>query len=347
MKRLSLDLGEYRPHLRAPGLGTWKWDKALTLVGKPGVLRLGFWGCGSAFATNQFQSNLVIVKGHTVVFLDLGTKLPIKLAEFGMSMHDVQNVIVTHSHADHSGSLEELGLRRRYEAPLAKALAEGFELPPKGNGEIFKRMEEMRRSGETRAKLYIPGEYATELWGQTLRGGMAHSEEVDLGGPKGRMSLSHFFDLQPMVSVEKKMGRQAWEFEVGEGRDKIHFLMYVSPHIPDTATNLKENFFSAGLILDGRVMVSGDTRFDPEAINKFGKNCQTIFNDCQSFPGGVHVHYDELCTLSAETRKRMMLYHCDDGMRPLNINGKLSGKDVQKDGFAGYAEPIPVFYEWE
>ncbi len=347
MKRLALDLGEYRPHLRAPGLGTWKWDKNLTLVGKPGVLRVGFWGCGSAFAQNQFQSNMVIVKGETVVFVDLGTKLPVKMAEFGLSMNDVDNVIVTHSHADHAGSMEELGLRRRYESPLTKALTEGFELPPKGNGEIYQRMAELRRSGELRAKLFVPAEYATELWMQTLRGGMAHSEEVDLGGPKGRMSLSHFFDLQPMVSSDKKFGRAAWEFTVGQGRDKIHFQMYVSPHIPDTATNLKENFFSAGIIMDNRVLISGDTRFDPDSINKFGKNCETIFSDCQSFPGGVHVHYDELLTLAPKTRKKMWLYHCDDGMRPLNQNGELSGRDVVKDGFAGFADAIPVFYEWE
>ncbi len=347
MRKVVEELGEYRPFLRAPGLGAWKWDKPLTLKSKPGVLRVGFWGCGSAFAVNQYQSNMVIIKGETAAFIDLGSKLPVKLGEFGLSVHDVKHLIVTHSHADHVGAVEELGLKRRYEAPLLQAMAEGHQLPPKGNGDIFKRVEEIRTNGETRVPLYAPQNYAHDLWGQTLRGGMAHSEEVDLGGPTGRMTLGHFFDLQPPKKVYGKYDRDAWEFDIGEGKDKIHFLMFVGPHIPDTATSLDENFFSAGFIIDNRVMISGDTRYDPQAILQIGAECETIFNDCQSFSGGVHVFYNELCGLPPEVKKKMFLYHCDDGMRPLTPDGKLGGRDVSKDGFAGFADPVPTFYEWD
>lgn len=346
MKRHVEDLGQYKPYLRAPGLGVWKWDKPLRLKSSPGVLRLGFWGCGSAFALHQYQSNMVVIKGETSIFIDLGTKLAVKLQEFGLSVHDIKNLVVTHSHADHVGGVEELGLKRRYETPLVMALEEGLELPPKGDGEIFKRVEQIRAGGETRVPLYAPHDYAQDLWGQTLRGGMAHSEEVDLGGPTGRMTLNHFFDLRPPKKVYGKYNRDAWEFTVGEGKDKIHFLMYVGPHIPDTASSLDENFFSAGFVIDGRVMISGDTRYDPDAVLKIGKDCETIFSDCQSFPGGVHVHYDELCRFPTDIRKKMFLYHCDDGMRPLNADGTLGGRDVTKDGFAGFAEPVPTFYEW-
>jgi hypothetical protein len=290
---------------------------------------------------------MVVIKGDTSIFIDIGSKLPIKLGEFGLSVHDVKNLAVTHSHADHVGGVEELGLKRRYEAPLMQALAEGHQLPPKGNGDVFKRMAEIRKSGETRIPLFSPQNYAADLWGQTLRGGMAHSEEVDLGGPTGRMTINHFFDLRPVKKVHGKYKRDAWEFSVGEGKDKIEFLMFVGPHIPDTATSLNDNFFSAGFIIDRRVMISGDTRYDPEAILEIGAECETIFNDCQSFPGGVHVFYNELCGLPAPVKKRMLLYHCDDGMRPVGKDGKLGGRDVTKDGFAGFAEPVPTFYEWE
>jgi hypothetical protein len=342
MRRHVEDLGQYRPYLRAPGLGVWKWDKKLSLRSKSGILRIGFWGCGSAFAVNQYQSNMVVIKGDTSCFIDLGSKLPIKLGEFGLSVHDVKNLVVTHSHADHVGGVEELGLKRRYEAPLIQALEEGVE-----KSLLAERVEELRHSGSTRVPLFAPHDYAQDLWGQTLRGGMAHSEEVDLGGPTGHMTLGHFFDLKPPKKIYGKYDRDAWEFTVGEGADKIHFLMYVGPHIPDTASTLDENFFSAGFVIDNRVMISGDTRYDPAALTMIGRDCETIFNDCQSFPGGVHVNYEELCKLPADVRKRMYLYHCDDGMRPLNGEGMLGGRDVAKEGFAGFAEPIPTFYEWD
>src|SRR5947208_994741 len=101
VKRVIENLGEYRALLRAPGLGVWRWEKKLPLASRTGVLRLGFWGCGSAFAQNQFQSNMVVIKGKTVVFIDLGSKTTVKMAECGVSVADVPNLIVTHSHADH------------------------------------------------------------------------------------------------------------------------------------------------------------------------------------------------------------------------------------------------------
>ena len=347
MKEIREDLGRYQPHLRADGVGIWKWERKLALRSQPGVLRVGFWGCGSAFSQNQFQSNMVVIKGDTVVFVDLGTKTFLKLAEFGLGSHDVANLIVTHSHADHVGSLEELGLRRRYEAPILKALQEGFKFPPEGDGSIFKRANEIKTQGLCRTPIYVPKEYADELWSQTLSGGMAHSEEIDMGGPRGRMRMDHFFDLKTISKSKRDLGRLAWEFEIGTGPNRIHFLMYVTPHIPDTAKNLEENFFSAGLIMDGRVMISGDTRFDSDIFTGIGKNCETIFQDCQSFQGGVHASYQELCSLPAELKSKILIYHCDDGMRPLQGDGTLGSKDISAAGFAGYAKPAPVFYDWE
>lgn len=346
MRKVSVDLGEYRPRPLAPGVGVWRWDRRLELKGPPGVLRLGFWGTGSAFAQSQFQSNLVVIKGGTVVFIDLGNKATLKLAEFGLGVHDIPHLIVTHSHADHVGSLEELGLKRRYEAPVLAALREGHRFPPEGDGGIFKRILELRQGGSLRTPLYAPHDYAPELWGQTLRGGMAYSEEVELGGPKGQMLLSHFFDLRPPRKLSGPYNRDAWELEIGEGADRIHFLMYVTPHIPDSAKTLDQNFFSAGLVIDHRVMISGDTQFDPWVYPTFGIPAETIFHDCQSFPGGVHAFYGQLCALPIEIKRKLWLYHCDDGMRPLNSDGTLGGRDVTQDGFAGFAEPMPVFYEW-
>ena len=112
------------------------------------------------------------------------------------------------------------------------------------------------------------------------------------------------------------------------------------------ARNLEENFFSCGLIIDGKVMISGDTQFDAEVFMKIGNECETIFHDCQSFPGGVHAYYGSLRALPKEIKKKMFLYHCDDGMRSIDDDGGLGGaRRVADDGFAGFAKPMPVVYE--
>lgn len=346
MKRTAADLGEYRPRILAPGIGVFRWDRRLELKGPPGVLRLGFFGTGSAFAMSQFQSNMVVIKGGTAVFIDLGNKTTLKLAEFGLSVHDIPQIIVTHSHADHAGSLEELGLKRRYEAPVRQALAEGRRFPPQGDGSIFARIAELKAGGTLRTPLYVPASYAAELWEQTLKGGMAYSEEVDLGGPRGQMKLEHFFDLRPPRKLDGRLGRDAWELEIGQGAERIHFLIYVTPHIPDTAKSFDRFFFSAGLVIDDRVLISGDTQFDPWVFETFGARGEAIFHDAQSFPGGVHAFYGDLCGLPPAIKAKLWLYHCDDGLRPLQADGHLGARDVARDGFAGFAEPIPVFYEF-
>jgi len=117
LNRVELNLGAYEPKLVAPGVGIWKYQNPLPLT-TDGHLRIIFLGVGAAFSNKMFQANIIIVKGETALFVDLGTKATLKLAEFGRSVHDVKDLLVTHSHADHIGSVEELALKRRYEAPF-------------------------------------------------------------------------------------------------------------------------------------------------------------------------------------------------------------------------------------
>jgi hypothetical protein len=328
-KRVQLDLGEYKPKLLAPGVGIWKYDSKLPLT-TDGHLRIIFLGVGAAFSTQMFQANIIIVKGKTALFVDLGTKATLKLAEFGRSVHDVKDLLITHSHADHIGSAEELALKRRYEAPF-------IEEPPKDNDEPFSlymaRILAARNSGKFRPNLYVPHAYSQVLWGWSLRGGLAFSEEIDLGGPKGEMLMGHFFNLQPPKKLDG-FGVDSWEQDIGG----IKVQTFVTKHIPDATDRVTESMYSAGMVIDGRVYYSGDTKFDEATTMRFGEGCELLFHDCQHFPGGVHAFYGDLKRLPEDVRKKMLLYHLTDPM--LNI-------DVQKDGgFMGFAEPAPVVYDF-
>ncbi|MBI5005368.1 MAG: MBL fold metallo-hydrolase [Candidatus Lloydbacteria bacterium] len=344
LKEKKLDLGEYHSFLLGSGIGKWKWEHPFPLQSDPGVLQICFLGCGSAFSTRQFQSNLIVSKGNTSVFVDLGSKATVKMLEFGLSVNDIKHLIVTHSHADHIGSLEELALKARYEAPVKKAIEDGYKPGTLG---FLERVNEIKAGKEMLPSLHIPHEYAKALWEKSLVGGMGYSETMTSGGPTQSMGLDHFLRLTPPRKIfNEKYGRDVWGCTIGEDENAIHFLLYRTKHIPDMARNLEENFFSCGLIIDRKVMISGDTQFDAEVFMKIGNECETIFHDCQSFPGGVHAYYGELRGLPREIKRKIYLYHCDDGMRPLNPDGTLGGDErVLSDGFAGFAKPMPYIYE--
>lgn len=336
MKITKLDLGEYRPELLTPWVGAWRYQKKLPLKVNRGELRLIALGVGGAFSNKMFQSNFIIVKGKNALFVDLGSKATLKLAEFHLSAHDVKNLLVTHSHADHIGSLEELGLKRRYEAPF-------IEMPKREDesfGDYFGRMLAARAEGRFRPTIYLPEHYEKILWDWSLRGGLAFSEKTDNENPKGEMLMSHYFNVvHPKKVNNLGDGRDSFKFTApGEDpADDIHIASFLTNHVPDTAEAFSEACYTTGFIIDKRVMVSGDTKFDRDLVEQFGKDCEYIFHDCQHFPGGVHANYAQIKELSEELKDKMYLYHLSDGMLEI---------DVIQDGFAGLMESAPTAYDF-
>ena len=115
-----------------------------------GELSLYFVGCGSAFAKTLNQNNLLITKGDDHLLIDCGTTCSQALHKVGVSMAQVKNFLITHSHADHIGGLEEVQLFGRYVT-------------------------------QQKPHMVITKTYEKILWEQSLRGGSEKSERVDLG----------------------------------------------------------------------------------------------------------------------------------------------------------------------
>ncbi len=331
VNRTELDLGVYAPHLVSPGVGVWRYERKLPLE-TDGRLRLLALGNGAAFSTRMYQSNFILVKGRTALFVDLGTKGTLKMAEFGLSVHDVRDVLITHSHADHCGSVEELALKARYEAPFIR---EPAKEPDEAQSLYLARIVAARNSGKFRPNLYVPHGYAQQLWGWTLRGGLAFGEETDIGGNRGEMLAGHFFNVVTPAKLDG-FGVDTWVQDIGG----IRVQSFRTKHIPDTSPSVDESMYSVGLVVDGRLYISGDTRFDASTTIRFGTGCELLLHDCQSFPGGVHAFYGNLLKgVPGDLRSRMLLYHLDDGMAS-------RAEQAVKDGFKGLLEPAPVAYDF-
>ncbi|HCC43099.1 MAG: hypothetical protein CMP89_03710 [Gammaproteobacteria bacterium] len=115
-----------------------------------GKLSLYFLGCGSAYAKTLNQNNLLITKGEDHLLIDCGTTCVRVLDQSGIPLEKIRNYLITHSHADHIGGLEEVQLSGRY---------------------IFNQ----------RPCMVITDEYENILWEQSLRGGSELSEKKPLG----------------------------------------------------------------------------------------------------------------------------------------------------------------------
>lgn len=261
-------------------------------------LRLFFLGVGWAFSQLHNQTNLLIVKGKDHLLVDLGTTGSRALKELaGLAVTDIAYVLPTHSHADHIGGLEELALRTRF-------------------------------GGAPRPRMVVTPAYQERLWEESLRGGLAHNKwplpPSGSGDPSpGLLAFTDFFEpLRP--TPVPGADRETCRIAIGS----LQVELFRTRHIPEEASSWESSFWSCGLLIDGRVFYSGDTRFDPQLLGIYG-DAEWFFHDCQFRPGGVHAGYEELKGLPAEVRRRMLLMHYDDDWR---------GYQPRQDGFCGFAE---------
>jgi mRNA degradation ribonuclease J1/J2 len=239
-----------------------------------GTLSLFFLGVGSAFSKRHYQNNLLIIKGDDHLLVDCGTKTPQALFELGRSVADIRTLLITHSHADHIGGLEEVMLIGRY---------------------VTRR----------KPSIVINPTYQNLLWDMSLRGGSAYNEEH--GG-----NILTFGDMWNIIRPRwlGSYPRETHEVDVGS----INLKIFRTMHIPEQPDSWQSSFWSCGLIIDDRVMFTSDTRFDPELIESFsaGFDFETIFHDCQFFTGGVHAGLDELAALPPEIKAKTLLMHYGD-----------------------------------
>jgi len=263
-----------------------------------GNLSLLCLGTGSAFAKILNQNNLLIVKGDDHLVVDCGNKCTQALFELGIAVPQVRNFLITHSHADHIGGLEEVMMTARYIA-------------------------------RSRPSMVITEEYQQILWDESLKGGAAHSETGALLG---------FEDFWQVIRPRRCKGypRETWEADIGG----INVQMPRTMHIPDRATSWEDSFWSCGVIVDERVMYTSDTRFDPSLLYDFDEmfDFEVIFHDCQFFTGGVHSSLEELATLPAALKSKIILMHYGDQWK----DHRQAAMDA---GFHSFAQQ-GVFYDF-
>lgn len=265
-----------------------------------GSLDLFFLGVGSAFTKRHYQTNLLIVKGDEHLLVDCGTKCTQAFYELGMPVTSIRNFLITHSHADHIGGLEEVALMGKY---------------------VTKKKPNM----------IISETYQHILWDMSLRGGCAYNEE-EAGDI---LTFGDFWNVLRPQWIEN-FPRETYRISLGA----IDIVTMRTKHIPDTSSDWQSSFWSCGMVIDGRVLFTSDTRFDPELVIQYDAkfNLEAVFHDCQFYNGGVHASLAELKQLPASIRKKTWLTHYGD-------NWEQFEEEIAAAGFAGLAKQH-VWYEF-
>lgn len=152
-----------------------------------GHLALYFVGTGAAFSKTLNQNNLLVVKGDDHLLIDCGAKCTQALHHVGINVADLENFLITHSHSDHIGGLEEVQLFGRYVI-------------------------------QKKPNMIITEEYQNILWEQSLRGGSEMSEATPL-------RFEDLWNIiRPSLSEEYK--RETWEASIGSINVKMPRTMH-------------------------------------------------------------------------------------------------------------------------
>lgn len=186
-----------------------------------------------------------------------------------------------------------------------------------------------RYVAKNKPNIIITDEFKQKLWDESLRGGCQYSEE-------GMMTFDDYF-TQIKPKLINKEPFEIFESDFGGINIKLFRTMHVTT-IPDSFENAQ---YSQGLIIDDRILFSGDTQFKPkqlEWILERYNNIEYIFHDCDvsGYSDGVHASYEQLKTLSAEVKSKMFLCH---------YNSQAQKIAPVEDGFAGFARP-GIYYDF-
>jgi ribonuclease BN (tRNA processing enzyme) len=157
-------------------------------------------------------------------------------------------------------------------------------------------------AGHERPRIYTHEDLAEKLWPLFLQGFIG--KILGSSGKPERSEMSDFFELHSFPAPD------AFSEKAGFSIAGIDCALYRGEH-----PAMSDSF---GLVLNGKVLITSDTTFQPERLERVANHYQleTIFHHCTYNPGlsGMHATVEQLASLPEDLRELIILSHYDDHM---------------------------------
>ena len=173
----------------------------------------------------------------------------------------------------------------------------------------------MRFMNHPKLKIIIDENYQRVLWTHTLQGGLEWNEKDRNSGQI--LGFCDFFDvIRPRW--KRFQPRETFEVKIGD----IDLEIFRTNHIPEQSNAWEASFISFGLFIDGRVFVSGDTKYDQELVDFYAPQAEVMIHDVQFFPGAVHAPLDDMKSgFSDAVKEKTYFVHYADNWEEQDISG--------------------------
>ena len=242
-------------------------------------------GTGSAFSAINYNTCYLLEEDGRRMLIDCGQQVLAGLRAQHVDINSIDDIYISHLHADHIGSLEAMAFMR-YDWMGKPQLAKNNPKAP---------------------TLYCNQQLRTDLWEKSLRGGMECIEGM-------QANLDTFFKVPGPVAnlIPNMFYWQGWDCSMIQ---QVHIM---------TGSTISQTFGLMMERPDHPVLYfTTDAQYcSPNQIQVFYKKADLIFQDCEVIPfcSGVHANYIQLAgyedanstKLSADIKAKMWLTHYQD-----------------------------------
>jgi ribonuclease BN (tRNA processing enzyme) len=285
-------------------------------------MRLKILGCGNAFSTKQYNQCFLLEEDGRRMLFDCGFQIPAAFNYHGIDIKTIDDIYISHAHADHCGGLEWMAFSRY----------DWVNRPKKYDANKF--------SPRYAPRLIANKTLLSNLWYKTLMGGLESMEGF-------QSTIETFFEPLSIGENESFIW-QGWECSLIQ---QIHIM--TGSMIASTFGLFMKKFGKPSLYF-----TADSQHCSPKQMELFYKDADMIFQDTEligvdtltkevRFSSGVHASYGQLASwekvnaikLPVAVRNKMWLSHYQDfALENKNFFGQNCDWDAlaKEDGFSGF-----------